>query len=211
METEWHADTHSSCQQRRDQASTGAFPCCRRSWPSSLILSRPCWWIYAWDCCARKSIGSEFGYVVAARIGCRGGAGTRGGSRGTGGYVLLRVVNFWQIWLELEAVIRVSKINGRLLKRGCCFCSCSCDVFCERRVSGPTEEKAQQLHARDKSVLSISTDSLSVTAQIKRCSTKPLSAPAHHRASELAGRAISAKERHDKCTAHPEIHTATFL
>ena len=32
--------------------------------------------------------------------------------------MLLRVVNFWQIWLELEAVIRVSKINGRLLKRG---------------------------------------------------------------------------------------------
>jgi hypothetical protein len=39
------ADTHSSCQQRRDQASAGAFPCCQRSWPSSLILSRP-WWIY---------------------------------------------------------------------------------------------------------------------------------------------------------------------
>ena len=65
------ADTHWSCQQRRDQASTGAFLCCRRSWPSSLILSRPWWWIYACDCCARKSIGSEFGYVVAARVGCR--------------------------------------------------------------------------------------------------------------------------------------------
>lgn len=29
-----------------------------------------------------------------------------------------QMVNFWQIRLELEAVIRVSKINGRLLKRG---------------------------------------------------------------------------------------------
>jgi len=129
-------------------------------------------------------------------------------------------VNFWQIWLELGSRysgFKDQREPAETGQRGCFFGSwafaarANLDVFCEGRLSCPTEEKAQQLHARDECVLSISTDSLSITAEEKRCCTKPLSAPAHHRDSKMDGRAISAKERHDKGTAHHEIHTATFL
>jgi len=97
-----------------------------------------------------------------------------------------RRVNFWQIWLELGSRYSGFKDQrgpAETGQRGCFFGSwafaarANLDVFCEGRLSCPTEEKAQQLHARDECVLSISTDSLSITAEEKRCCTKPLSAP----------------------------------
>jgi hypothetical protein len=69
---------------------------------------------------------------------------------------------------------------------------CSCEVLPKRR-SCPTEEKAQQLQARDKSVLSISTDSLSVTAEVRWCTKAPFcpcSAPL-----ERDGRGRNLRER----------------
>jgi hypothetical protein len=94
--------------------------------------------------------------------------------------------------------MRVSEINGSLLETGaeCCFLWCWAfaargSVAKEKILSNG--RKGAAAPARDKSVLSISTDSLSVTAEVRWCTKapfRPCSAPL-----ERDGRGRNLRER----------------
>ena len=101
-------------------------------------------------------------------------------------------VNFWdRACMELGNVIRVSEINGRVLKRSLllelavALAFCECDV----RKMMVTEEKAQLQQGTSPSCIFLS-DSVSIKAKGKRsCTTKPLSPPSQHR-KERDGRLV---------------------
>lgn len=121
-------------------------------------------------------------------------------------------VNFWdRACMELGNVIRVSEINGRVLKRSLllelavALAFCECDV----RKMMVTGEKAQLQQGTSPSCIFLS-DSVSVKVKGKRsCTTKPLSPPSQHRRTRWAACNLrSAKDDGARLSRRPCIHMA---
>jgi hypothetical protein len=82
--------------------------------------------------------------------------------------------------------------------------------MCCERENQLRQKKRRSTPARDKTVLSISTDSLSVTAEETCVAPSPFLPLLSTSLNEMGAIAISAKERQDVSTAHFEARTVTF-